>query len=99
MGMDAVKALFFMLLNYDMPMKEYMIEPGDARKFAAAMNMKLQDSKKLHACSMLGVQPLPAERARLFYPALREVVKDWMGMEALNATDLVKRIREEYLVA
>ncbi len=38
-GPDVVKALFFLLLNVDMVLKEYVCNPGCVKAFAAAMNI------------------------------------------------------------
>lgn len=40
-GPDVVKALFFLLLNVDMVLKEYVCTPGCVKAFAAAMNISL----------------------------------------------------------
>ena len=38
-GPDVIKALFFLLLNVDMVLKEYVCTPGCVKAFAAAMNI------------------------------------------------------------
>lgn len=99
MGMDRVKALFFMLLNMDMPMKEFIIDTANIHKFAAAINKKVEDCTKIHSYSLIGMRPLSPEKATRFYPALRTTINTWMATEPLQPGQLVRNIREEYLIS
>lgn len=104
MGRDRMRALFFMLLNMDMPVKEYICEPSDRGLFAAALNLsaKKKDAAELdrmHSRCMLGTRAIEPEKARRFFDALRRVVCAWMATEVLTPAQLVKDVREEYLVA
>jgi hypothetical protein len=102
MKMDTLKALFFLFLNVDMVLKEYVCSTGNKAAFAAAMNMKQNDPNldKMHAWSMVGTRPVQAAKARGFFKALHDrVIKSWMQDERLTPTDLVGMVKDEYLVA
>lgn len=45
-GPDLIKALFFLFMNVDMVLKEYVCNPGCKKAFAAAMNAKRADNAK-----------------------------------------------------
>ena len=101
-SMDTLKALFFLFLNVDMVLKEYVCSTGNKAAFAAAMNMKQNDPNldKMHAWSMVGTRPVQAAKARGFFKALHDrVIKSWMQDERLTPTDLVGMVKDEYLVA
>lgn len=104
MGKDRMLALFFMLLNMDMPMKEYICNPSDKALFAAALNLSLKKNDvtkidTMHCRCMMGTKALEPEKARRFYRTLRTAVCTWMATEILTPAHLVKEIREEYLAS
>lgn len=106
MGPDLIKALFFLFLNVDMPLKEYICKPRCERAFAAAMNMqRVSDARKRmvsreHAWSMMGTKPMDPAKGRRFFTVLHDsIVKLWMQDERLHASDLVQMVKEEYLVS
>jgi hypothetical protein len=111
-SLDMLKALFFLFLNVDMVLKEYVCNTGSKVAFAAAMNVAMapnnkqqcleaqQQLEKLHAWSMVGTKPLNAAKARGFFKVLHDrVAKSWLQDERLTPTDLVKMVKDEYLVA
>lgn len=105
-GQDCIKALFFLFLNVDMVLKEYVCAPGSRAAFAAAMNIKLSPNskddglEKLHAWSMVGTKQMDAAKARGFFRVLHDkLVKNWLQDERLTASDFVRMVRDEYLVA
>ncbi len=136
-GSDVVKALFFLLLNVDMVLKEYVCDSGNVKAFGAAMNIRVTGSaaataarsshrdgessahrrheagsassstrnsavellERMHAWSMLGTQPMNHAKARRFFTVLHDkVVREWLQDQRLHAGDLVRMVKEEYLV-
>jgi hypothetical protein len=110
-GPDAVRALFFLFLNVDMVLKEYVCNPSDKKAFAAAMNIKYRGGggeqhrqqvkalQKMHAWSMVGTRPMHDAKARRFFTVLHDkIVSTWLQDERLHASDLVRMVKEEYLV-
>ena len=110
-GPDVIRALFFLFLNVDCVLKDYVCNPGNRKYFAAAMNIRkplatsgtpdqAQALAKLHSWSMLCTRPLDPGKARRFFYILRNsIVKVWMQDERLHASDLLQMIKEEYLVS
>lgn len=99
---DMLKALFFLFLNVDMVLKEYVCNTASKAAFAAAMNVKSScpGIDKLHAWSMVGTKPIAAAKARGFFRVLRDkLVKSWLQDERLTASDFVRMVKDEYLVA
>lgn len=45
---DVIKALFFLFLNVDMVLKDFICNPGNIRLFAAAMNIRIPDPHHIH---------------------------------------------------
>lgn len=99
---DTVKVLFFLFLNVDIVLKEYVCNPGNKAAFAAAMNVRADCAglDKLHAWSMVGTRQIAAAKARPFFKTLRDsLVKNWLQDERLNASDFLRMVKDEYLVA
>lgn len=126
-GPDTVKALFFLFLNVDMVLKEYICNPTDRRAFAAAMNIRYRPARlgaatgggggskgnkqqqeeeqqhqaleRMHAWSMIGTKPMNAAKGRRFFTVLHDkIVRMWLQDQRLHASDLVRMVKEEYLV-
>ena len=114
-GTDSIKALFLMLMNMDMPVKEYMCSPGDPELLKGVLNWRgilgtarsakerreAEDvlGEREFAYSQLGLHALGPEKARVFFGSLREVVKAWMASETLTPARLLRDVREEYLIS
>lgn len=100
-GMDTLRALFFLVLNVDMPIKEYICSPGDRGLYATAVGVP-RDSPRLeamHSYSVLGTRPMERPRARRFMLELGGLVRAWLSNEALTPSDLMDKVKEEYLVS
>lgn len=106
---DAVKALFFLFLNVDMVLKEYVCDTGNVKAFASAMNIRITGSagsptdigylERMHAWSMLGTLPVNHRKAARFFTVLHDrIVRAWLQDERLCATDLVCMVKDEYLI-
>lgn len=106
---DAVKALFFLFLNVDMVLKEYVCDTANVKAFASAMNIRLTGSagapaelqylERMHAWSMLGTLPMNHKKAARFFTVLHDrIVRAWLQDERLCATDLVQMVKDEYLI-
>lgn len=103
LGMDTLRALFFVVLNVDMPLKEYICAPGDRTLYAVALGLAAGTSaeamEKRHSYSMVGTKPIERAKARRFMLELGDIIRAWLSNEALSASDLVAKVREEYLVS
>jgi hypothetical protein len=110
-GPDTVRALFFLFLNVDMVLKEYVCNPCDKKAFATAMNIKykgggsnisaeqLKILQRMHAWSMVGTRPMHDAKARRFFTTLHDkIVCEWLQDERLHPSDLMHMVKEEYLV-
>ena len=86
MPTDVVKALFFLFLNVDMVLKEFVCNPGNQAAFAAAMNVRVPPGRKkqaeneaalrnLHAWRLMGTKPMPSEKALNFFVSLHSKVR------------------------
>jgi hypothetical protein len=110
---DIVKALFFLFLNVDMVLKNYVCTPSSVDAFAEAMNIRVPKVNggnarkrqvemlgRMHAWSMIGTRGMDHAKARRFFTALHDsVVRRWMQDERLNAADLVRMVKDEFLVS
>ena len=99
---DMLKGVFFLLLNVDMVLKEYVCNPGSKAAFAAAMNVRpsCEGLDKMHAWSMVGTKPIPACKARGFFKVLRDkVAKQWLQDERMTPADLERMVKDDYMVA
>ena len=86
MPTDVVKALFFLFLNVDMVLKEFVCNPGNQAAFAAAMNVRVPPGRKrqaeneaalrnLHAWRLMGTKPMPSDKALNFFVSLHSKVR------------------------
>ena len=99
---DVLKAMFFLFLNVDMILKDYICNPGSRDAFAAAMNAKRNSPSldKMHAWSMVGTRCISAEKAINFFTALnKRVVKQWLQDERKGPMELLNAVKDEYLVS
>lgn len=99
LGMDVLRALFFLVLNVDMPIKEYICNPRDMALYATAVGLRPDSPQieRMHSYAMLGTKPMGTERARGFMLELGGLVRAWLSNEALTPPDLVNAIKQEYL--
>lgn len=98
---DVLRSLFFLMVNMDMPFKEYVCEVEDSALFLQAFNLANVPADRLcqlHAYSLVGCKSVERTRARAFFVSLREIVKRWLSIETLRPADLVAKVKEEYLV-
>jgi len=106
-GPDIIKALFFLFLNVDMVLKNYVCTPSSVEAFAEAMNIRMpnkqqrqQHLSRMHAWSMIGTRRMNAAKARRFFAALHDdVMRKWLQDERLNVGDLLRMVKDEYLVS
>ena len=110
-GPDLIKALFFLFMNVDMVLKEYVCNPGCKKAFAAALNAKRAAApegnsssssvlQRTHAWSMMGTRAMDPAKARRFFVVLHDsIIKLWLQDERLCASDLVQMVKDEYLVS
>ena len=94
-----VKLLFFIFMNMDMVLKEYVCDPMNPKLFAAALNLPISSVSKKHSLSVIGTKPMAQAAAKGFMIRLRIIIQEWLSNEEIQKVDLFNRIREEYIVA
>jgi hypothetical protein len=97
-----MQALWIVLFNVDIPMKEYILDPANTNSFRLAMNITdpKVDIEKHPAVLMMRSLPLNRAKAIRFLTDLHDDgVPKWMQNEAINAADLVMTTKEIYLNA
>jgi hypothetical protein len=94
-----VKLWFFILINMDMVLKEYICDPLNPKLYAAALNIPVTSVSKKHSLSVIGTKPMKPEAARGFMIRLRIVIQEWLSHEDIQIPELFNKIREEYLIS
>lgn len=95
---DRLRAIFFLLLNVDMQLKEYVCDTGSMGLFAAALNLSDADAASRHRFSLVGTSCIAPDRMKHFIVQLREVSNTWLSNETLTCSDFVRKVKSEYLV-
>jgi hypothetical protein len=94
------RALFFLLLNVDMPLKEYICDTSDKNLLAKALNIPLTDVASKQSYVMTGAHKADQPKLRSFFLKLsHEIVPNWMQNQGLTFSDLVETIKEEYIIS
>jgi hypothetical protein len=94
------RALFFLLLNVDMPLKEYICDTSDKNLLAKALNIPLTDVASKQSYVMTGAHKADQPKLRSFFLKLsHEIVPSWMQNQGLTFSDLVETIKEEYIIS
>jgi hypothetical protein len=99
---NVLKAMFFLFLNVDMVLKDYICNTSSKDCFAAAMNTKRNaaDLDKLHAWSMVATKQISPGKARNFFLALNQkLVKQWLQDERRGPMEFLQAVKDEYLVS
>jgi hypothetical protein len=94
------RALFFLLLNVDMTMKEYISNTRDRDLLAKALNIPWSEIASKQAYVMTGSHK--ADKAKLHSFVLKlshDIIPSWMQNQGLTFNDLVETIREEYIIS
>jgi hypothetical protein len=98
-GIDTLRAMFFLLLNVDMPFKEYVCDIANTETYATALNLNMADVTSRISYSMVSTIPIPPSRNLFFITGLKKIINDWMSNEFLTSSDLINKIKEFYLVS
>jgi hypothetical protein len=100
-GINKIRALFFIILNVDMPLKEYICEPNSLDLYAIALGIpkNSNDINLMHSYSMIGTKPMDHGKARRFMLELGDIIRSWLSNETLTLSDLATKVKEEYLVS
>jgi hypothetical protein len=100
-SLQQVRALFFLLLNVDMPLKEYICCTQDKSLLATALNIvDVSTVTEKHAYVMTGAKLPDTRKLESFFGKLRhEVVPNWLQNEGLTLNDFVDTVREEYVIS
>jgi hypothetical protein len=94
------RALFFLLLNVDMPLKEYVCDTFNKELLAKALNIPLTDVASKQSYAMIGAHKAdPPKLQSFFWKLSHEIVPNWMQNQGLTFSDLVETIREEYIIS
>jgi hypothetical protein len=99
-SLQQTRAMFFLLLNVDMPIKEYICNTQDRSLLAAALNIPLTDVKNKKSYVMTGAKNADAKKLESFFTRMHgEIIPMWMQNQALSCNDLVNTIKEEYIIS
>jgi hypothetical protein len=99
-SLQQARALFFLLLNVDMLLKEYVCDTLNKSRLATALNTPLPDLASKQAYVMLGAHKPDARKLESFFLNLSNtIVPNWLQNQALTFNDLVGTLREEYLIS
>jgi hypothetical protein len=94
------RALFFLLLNVDMQMKEYICDTSQRALLALALNIPLTDITSKHSYVMIGAYKSDPQKLQSFFLKLsHEIVPNWLQNQGLTFNDLVDTVREEYIIS
>ena len=63
------------------------------------MSPEAEGMERRHSYSMIGTKAIERDRARRFMLELGDIVRAWLSNEALTVSDLVAKIKDEYLVS
>jgi hypothetical protein len=99
-SLQQYRALFFLLLNVDMQMKEYVCDTVDANLLAIALNIPPVEIRSKQSYVMTGARKPSALKLESFFHKLsREIVPNWLQNQGAILDDLINTIREEYIIA
>jgi hypothetical protein len=100
-SLQQYRGMFFLLLNIDMPLKEYVCDTQNRELLAAALNLtNTPETNGKHAYVMTGTkQAEPLKLENFFGTLSTQIVPNWLQNEGLTISDLVNTIREEYVVS
>jgi hypothetical protein len=94
------RALFFLLLNVDMTMKEYISNTCDRDLLAKALNIPLSEIASKQSYVMTGSHKADKAKLHSFFLKLsHDIIPSWMQNQGLTFNDLVETIREEYIIS
>jgi hypothetical protein len=100
MSLQKSRALFFLLLNVDMPIKEYLADTCDKGLLAKALNTPLSDIASRQSYVMIGAHTADKAKLHSFFLKLsHDIIPNWMQNQGLTFNDLVDTIREEYIIS
>lgn len=92
-GPDWHKALWILLMNTDMKMKEVIVNPQDKKLMRECFNNDEQTTRVLSTLTSID----PAKARRFWVDLQEDTVPRWMENEAMTVSDLVKRVKDLYL--
>jgi hypothetical protein len=100
-SLQQCRGMFFLLLNVDMPLKEYVCDTQNKSLLAVALN--LADASEVtgkHAYAMIGARQPDAPKLESFFLKLgQEIVPQWLQNETLGPNDLANTVRDEYIIS
>ena len=105
MGRDQPRCMFFLFLNVDMPLKEYICDPSNVDLYLDAFNCSksateyVEHMRRKHYFDNVRVCPLEQSKAITFYKELRGACNRWLSDESLTCSDFVHMVKELYLVS
>jgi hypothetical protein len=95
------RAMFFLLLNVDMPLKEYVCDTQNKERLAVALNLTtVSEATGKHAYAMTGARTPDCPKLESFFVKLSsDIVPKWLQNQSLSINDFVHTIRNEYIVS
>jgi hypothetical protein len=106
---EKARGLLCLLINIDMPIKEYACSPSDPALWRKMFNLpepktdadreKIRArTKDMHSAVLLQCDPMCGKKATLFFKTIRgTTIPNWMHDERCNVADLVHSVRMEYI--
>jgi hypothetical protein len=99
-SLQKLRALFFLLLNVDMQLKDYICDTGNPKLLAIALGVPLDTIGSHKSSAMVGaMQANPLKLSRFLRALSLDIVPAWCQNQTLTAMDLVGVITEEYVVS
>lgn len=98
-AMERVRALFFLLLNVDIQLKEYLCNTSDKELLATALNVDLADLPRTKTHDMAGSAQADKEVLHRFFVDLhKNIVPGWLQCEARKPSELSREVQQCYIV-
>ena len=96
---DRLRALFFLLLNVDMELKDFVSDVSREELLSNAMNLRGEMVKNHELLEMCGSAQASPEKLRSFFTKLHaEIVPGWTQNQYLTCSDLARQIQQAYII-
>jgi hypothetical protein len=98
-SLQKLRALFFILLNIDIQLKEYVCDTSNRKLFSEALNTPPCDITSKKCYVLTGTRTGDAKKLSSFFIVLKnEIIPNWLQDQELTVSDLVNAIREQYII-
>lgn len=97
-AIERIRALFFLLLNVDIQLKEYLCNTSDKELLAATLNVNVADLPNTSTHEMTGSAQADKETLRRFFADLnKNIVPEWLQCEAKKPSELAREVQQCYI--